>query len=107
MRARPETIGCLGKLSVILSYKGRLCAQPVYVIKELQHNLLGLQAIQALKLLTQVNTLEKTPIPQQFPALFTGLSTIQDSFEIKIKPDAKLFALFTPRNVPIPLHKKV
>ena len=40
---------------------------------------------------------------QQFPGLFTGLGTIQESFEIKLKPDAQAFALFTPRNVPIPV----
>ena len=47
--------------------QGRSCTQPAYAVRELQHNLLGLPAIQALKLLTQVNTLEKTPVPQQFP----------------------------------------
>ena len=73
----------------------------------LHHNLLGLQAIQALNLLTHVNTMNKTPVPKQFPALVTGLGNTQESFEIKLKPDAKPFALFTPRNVPIPLHNKV
>ena len=90
-----------------LSYKGKSCSQPVYVVRELQQNLLGLPAIQALNLLTQADTLQKTPVHQQFPAVFTGLGTIQDSFEIKLKPDAQPHALFTPRNVPIPLHKKV
>ena len=92
---------------MILSYKDKSCAQPVYVVKQLQQNLLGLPAIQALNLLTQVDTLEKTPLPKQFTGLFTGLGTIQESFEIKLKPDAQPFALFTPRNVPIPLRKKV
>ena len=30
-----------------------------------------------------------------------------DSYAIQLKPDAKPFALYTPRNVPIPLRKKV
>lgn len=102
-----QPLNVLGELPVTLSYKGRSCAQPVYIVKELQHNLLGLPAIQALNLLTQVDTLVEAPVPQQFPALFTGLGTIQDSFTIKLKPDAQPFALFTPRNVAIPLRKKV
>ena len=89
------------------SYKDKPCAQPVYVVGRLQQNLLGLPAIQALNLLTQVDTLEKTPVPKQFPGLFTGLGTIQESFKIQLKPDAQPFALFTPRNVSIPLRKKV
>ena len=68
---------------------------------------LGLPAIQALNLLTQVDTLEKTPVPKQFPGLFTGLGTIQESFKIQLKPDDQPFALFTPRNFSIPLRKKV
>ena len=84
-----KLLDVLGELPVTLSYKGKPCSQPVYVVKELQQNLLGLPAIQALNLLSQVDTLQTTPVLQQFPALFTGLGTIQDSFEIKLKPDAK------------------
>ena len=58
-----KPLDVLGELPVTLSYKSRSCTQPVHVARELQHNLLGLTAIQALKLLTQVDTLEKTPVP--------------------------------------------
>ena len=95
-----------GTSRVILPYKGQSCAQPVYVISRLQLNLLGLPAIQALHLLTQVDILEKTSVPKQFPGLFTGPGTIQESFEMKLKPETQNFALFTPHNVPIPLCKK-
>ena len=76
-------------------------------MKHLQHNLLGLPAIQALNILAQVQAV-RTPIPEQYPALCTGLGTFKDSsYEIKLKPNTKPCALFTPRNVPLPLRKKV
>ena len=87
-----KPLDVIDEFPVTLSYKDKSCVQP---------------AIQALNLLTQVDTLEKTPVPEQFPGLFTGLGTIQESFEIKLKPDAQPFALFTPCNVPISLRKKV
>ena len=68
-----KPLDVLGEQPVTLSYKGKSCSQPVYVVKELQQNLLGLPAIQALNLLTQVDTLQKTPVLQQFPVSFTGL----------------------------------
>ena len=96
-----------GELHTTLSYRGRQCSQPVFIVKHLQHNLLGLQAIQALNILAQVQAVS-TPIPEQYPALFTGLGTFKgSSYEIKLKPNAKPCALFTPRNVLLPLWKKV
>lgn len=56
-----------------------------------------------MNLLTQFDTLEMTLVPKQFPGIFTRLSNIQESFQVKLKPDAQPFALFTPCNVPIPL----
>ena len=76
-------------------------------MKHLKHSLLDLPAIQALNILAQVQAVS-TPIPEQYPALFTGLGTFKgSSHEIKLKPNAKPCALFTPQNVPLPLRKKV
>ena len=94
-----------GELSATLVYKDRSCFQPVFMWK-LQQNLLGLPAIQALRLLTQVDAVQ-TPISEQYLALFSGLGTFPDSYRIMLKPDTQPFALFTPRNVPIPLRKKI
>ena len=96
----------VGELSATLIYKERSCTHPVYVVRNLKQNLLGLPAIRSLNLLAEVDTI-KTEIPDQYPALFTGLGTFPQSYEIKLKPDAQPLALFTPRNVPIPLRKQV
>ena len=96
-----------GELHATLQYRGRQCTQPIFVVKHLQHNLLGLPAIQALHVLAQVDGVN-TPIPEQYPTLFKGLGAFKGrSYTIQLKPDAKPFALFTPCNVPLPLRKKV
>ena len=103
----------LGETTVRLAYQDKQCTQAIFILQKVKHNLLGLPAIRALHVLTQVDTVSKpitdqTPIPHQYPSLFTGLGTLKgDSYVIQLKPDAKPFALYTPRNVPIPLRKKV
>ncbi len=96
----------VGELSVTLSHKNRRCTQPVFVVRMLQQNLLGLPAIRALNLLTQVDAVAKS-VPDTYPSLFTGLGTFPGSHKIKLNPDAQPFTLFTPRNVALPLRKKV
>ena len=96
----------LGELAANLAYKGMSCDYPVYVVKKLQQNLLGLPAIRSLNILVQVDAIAKS-IPEQYPDVFSGLGTFPETYQVKLKPDAEPFALFTPRNVPIPLRPKV
>ena len=42
----------LGEALLTLTYKGRCCTQPVYIVKNMKNNLLGLPAIKALNLFT-------------------------------------------------------
>jgi len=46
-------------------------------------------------------------IRQRFPKVFEGLGNLGEEFEIKLKPNATPYALFTPRHVPLPLRPKV
>ena len=75
----------------------------------IKNNLLGLPAITALQLTTCLNAVHtKADLVQHFPNVFHGLGNLRDEFEIKLKPDAKLYyALSTPRNVALPLRPKV
>ena len=99
----------LGQTRDTLTSKGKSCSQDVYVVQHLKHNLLGLPAIRALGLLSQADEIMVEPkeIHSKFPSLFTGLGTFEGDFEIHLRPDAQPFALHTPRNVPLPLRKKV
>ena len=58
-----------------------------------------------IKVTTEPNDLGD--ITTQFIALFSGLGTLNGEFQICLKPDATPFTLHTPRNIPLPLRKKV
>ena len=92
----------VGQATVSLTYRDKQCT---HILQNVKHNLLGLPALQALKALTQVDTVsrsvsEQTPIPDQYPSLFKGLGTFKDdSYAVQLKPAAKPFALGTLRTM--------
>ena len=100
------TLEVMGEATMKLTYKEKSCNHRIFVIRNLQNNLLGLPAIKALEVISGINAIEQN-IPDQYPALFSGLSTFKGEYTIKLKPEAKPFSLFTPRNVPLPLREKV
>ena len=104
-----QVLNVLGCCMVTLSYKQHRVSQKVYEVHKLANNLLGLPAIIALKVLTQVNAVQIAdhPIAKRFSDLFHGLGTMKDEYEIKLKPDAKPYSLFSARRVPIPMREKV
>lgn len=95
-----------GELYVNLSHKGATVRQCMLVVKQLKKNLLGLPAIRALNLLFKVESTEDE-ISTKYPSLFSGLGTFPDTYNIQLRPDVKSYALFTPRNIPLPLCQKV
>ena len=70
---------------------------------------MGLPTITGLQLIVLVDAIQsdRAALQQMFPSLFTGLGTLQNKYNIRLKPDAKPFALSTARHVPIPLRAKV
>ena len=97
----------IGMTTLSLSFKGNVCTQPVFIIRNLKNNLLGLPAIKLLQIIPmQLDTVVGN-IPDQFPDLFKGLGTMKGQYTIKLKPGAKPFALYTPRSIPLPLRDKV
>ena len=102
----------LGQFSPTLGVKERRTQQIVYVVKGLKSNLLGLPAIQALQLLTaRLGTVQeqsyRDKIISEYPGIFQGLGTLGEPYEIDIDPEAKPYAIFSPRRVPYPLQNKV
>ena len=39
--------------------------------------------------------------------MFQGLGTLSGEYEIRLHPDAKPHAIFTPQHIPLPLHLQV
>eukprot|EP00731_Ephydatia_muelleri_P022771 Em0015g354a len=98
----------VGEFKGRLSYGNKTTLQSVYVVKNLKVNLLGLPAVIALALVAKVDALSTKPgVAGQFPSLFQGLGSLGEPYQIKLQPDAKPFALFTARHVPLPLRDKV
>ena len=46
-------------------------------------------------------------IHRKFPRVFEGLGQFGEEYEIKLKPGAMPYSLFSPRHVPLPLRTKV
>ena len=83
----------LGQLNAYLSHKNKCCVveQPMYVVKGLQSNLLGLAAIKSLDLVANIDTTESIPstasqIWEKFPSIFTGLGNLGEEYEVQLKP---------------------
>ena len=85
------------------------CIETVFVVNGLKSNLLGLPAIRTLHLIASLNSVDeyRRGIYKHFPTLFHGLGNFGDEYQIKLRPDAKPFALYTARHVPIPLREQV
>eukprot|EP00731_Ephydatia_muelleri_P004849 Em0002g1025a len=104
-----EHLAVKGQFTATLSYQGKTCMEPVYVVSNLKTNLLGLPAIRKLDLLGSLGGVTEyaMDIYNQFPKLFQGLGTLGGEYTIKLKNDAQPFALYTARHIPIPLQKQV
>ena len=104
----------LGQYKGTLSFKGRSSTQQVFVVKGLKHNL-GLPAITALNLAARVDNTASCmvtsnsaeDIRKKFSHVFQGQGNLGAEYEIKLQPNVKPFALFTPRRIPLPLRPKV
>lgn len=85
----------------------------MFVVKGLKNNLMGLPAIVALNLAARLDSTatteatSATTFKQKFPKVFQGLGDLGEEYHIRLRPDAKPYALFTPRHVPLPLRPKV
>ena len=76
----------------------------LFVVRGLKNNLLGLPALTTLQLVQRIDTTYTSlgDVKEKFPKVFEGLGDFGEPYTITLKDEAKPFALFTPRNVPIP-----
>ena len=103
-------INCVGKFSAHLKVDKSEIDEEVYVIKDLETPLLSRKSAEKLQLIHRVRSIEsnnyKESVSSKYPELFTGLGKMEDEYTIKLKDDAKPFALPVPRKVPMPLYQK-
>ena len=101
-----QLLQVLGMFTGTFNHKGIQTQQPVYVVKSLRRNLLGLPAITSLKLAARMDAAGED-LRNEFPNVFNGLGNLGEEYSIKLKPDATPYALYTPRNVAMPLRPQV
>ena len=104
-----QSLQVLGQFRGQLTVKDQSHQETIFVVRGLKNNLLGLPALTALKLVQRVESTYSSlaDVKEEFPDVFTGLGNFGEPYTIKLKEDAKPHALYTPRNVPIPLRGKV
>ncbi|XP_056151372.1 uncharacterized protein K02A2.6-like [Lampris incognitus] len=92
-----------------MEYKDRTSTQAEYVVQKLATPLLGFPAISALQLLHPLDSVREleAEMKEQYSKVFTGLGCLKGEYRIKLKEEAKPYALSLTRRVPLPLHDKV
>ena len=82
--------------------------EEIYVVQGLETALVGRPAIEAMGLISRVNTVKGyKEYVERYPDLFQGLGSMEGAYHIKLQLDAEPFALSTPRRIALPLLPKV
>ena len=76
----------------------------VYVVKRLTSPLLGRPAIERMGLVSRVDRVTEgmSNFPSSYPKLFSGLGLLSSPYHIRLREDARLYALSTPQRIALP-----
>ena len=104
-----NSLKIIGQFQGTLTYQTKTVQQDIFVLKDLHQALIGLPAIEALALVTRINSIRETTdqIIARYPQLFQGLGSLSGEYVIRINEDDKPYAISIPRRVAIPLLPKV
>eukprot|EP00731_Ephydatia_muelleri_P009750 Em0005g336a len=104
-----QPLDVMGQFVAKITFKNAHSQEPIFVVRGLNSNLLGLPALRALQLVARTDAISQyeEQIYQKYPHLFTGLGTLGPEYTIKLKANALPYALSMPRSVPLPLRDKV
>ncbi len=107
-----QNLNVIGQFTAKLRHNQASSTHTIFVIRGLKNNLLGLPAIRELQLLSKVEETnssegEEAQVKERFGKLFQGLGSFGEEYTIKMRDDNHPHALFTPRNVPIPLQEEL
>ena len=103
-----HTLDVRGQFMTTLRHEQSSSLQPVFVVQGLKNNLLGLPAVVSLQLIHRVNNIRTgDDIRKMFPKVFSGLGTMGEPYQIKLKEGALPHSIYAPRTVAIPLRSKV
>ena len=101
-------INVIGSVHATLAVGETSSEQELYVVDNLKKPLLGRPAIEELKLIKRINSVDKeNKYKQEFPELFVGLGRMKNVYTIRLQENAQPFAISTPRRLPLPMKGKV
>ena len=94
--------------TTVLQGKTTATKQNIYVVRGIHKALLGNPAIDALRLISRVESVEGATdeYHREFPDLFNGLDKMEGPYTITLKENAQPFAVNVPRRVALPLMEK-
>ena len=95
LRSANSKMNVVGKLCTNMTIQKATQPEDVYVVKDLKMPLLGRPTLSNFDLVRRVNAVE------DYPELFSGLGELKDPYHITLTPDAKPFAIHTPRKIPV------
>ena len=78
-----QKLDVCGQILGNLSNQFQSTQQEIYVVRGLRKALLGRPAIEALRVIQQVEPVQASNIVKQFPELFQGLGRLKDSYKIQ------------------------
>ncbi|UYV64942.1 K02A2.6-like, partial [Cordylochernes scorpioides] len=99
----------VGMIHVELQNKGQHLNSKIYIVDKLKQPLLSGETSEKLNIVRMIQQLSSNFLnpKREFPEIFNGLGHAKINYKISLQPDAKPYALCTPRRVPIPLMKQV
>ncbi|UYV75047.1 K02A2.6-like [Cordylochernes scorpioides] len=99
----------VGMIHVKLQNKGQHLNSKIYIVDKLKQPLLSGETSEKLNIVRMIQQLSSNFLnpKREFPEIFNGLGHAKINYKISLQPDAKPYALCTPRRVPIPLMKQV
>ncbi|UYV67701.1 K02A2.6-like [Cordylochernes scorpioides] len=99
----------VGMIHVKLQNKGQHLNSKIYIVDKLKQPLLSGETSEKLNIVRMIQQLSSNFLnpKREFPKIFNGLGHAKINDKISLQPDAKPYALCTPRRVPIPLMKQV
>ncbi|UYV76496.1 K02A2.6-like [Cordylochernes scorpioides] len=99
----------VGMIHVKLQNKGQHLNSKIYIVDKLKQPLLSGETSEKLNIVRMIQQLSSNFLnpKREFPEIFNGLGHAKINYKISLQPDAKPYALCTPRRVPIPLMKEV
>lgn len=99
--------------NIKMTWQNKTLTTDIYVLENQKTPLLGLTECEAFDIVkwhkeTQILQISHETHPEdEYPQLFKGLGVMKGEYNIKLKENAKPYAVTTPRHISIPIRPKV